>query len=169
MRLSAALALRMEDIDFRTMEVVVRRRLSEGIETPGVKRDRFGEDAPPLLPEVQEALRSHWATFNQEQRASGLVFPTTNGRHHARSVLRKPFKDILAKAGINKRFTPHGCRRTGEKIYGKTAGTRLAMEIAGHTTIRMHEHYTPIDASEKQAAARAAFAHLKLVANNEKR
>ncbi len=168
MRLSTALALRRDDVDLETMEFIVRRRLSEGVETPGVKRDRLGEDAPPMLAEVHDALKAYWATFNAAEASSGLMFPAKDGRHHARTVLRKAFKDILAKAGIHKRFTPHGCRRTGEKLYGKTAGTRLAMEIAGHTTTRMHEHYTPIDASEKQAAARAAFGGLRLVANAKK-
>jgi integrase len=162
-RVSTALALRREDIDTETMEFIVRRRLSMGVETPGVKRDRFGEDSPPLLPEVHEALKAHWATFNAEQEASGLMFPSFYGKHRARSVLVKPFADILAKAGITKRFTPHGCRRTGAKLYGKTAGTRIAMEIAGHTTERMHQHYTPALAEEKQAAARSVFSKLRLL------
>jgi integrase len=167
MRISTALALRVEDIDLSTMEIVARRRLSEGVETPGVKRDRFGEDAPPLLPEVHEALKKLWASYNEKQRASGLVFAAHDGRHHNRTLLREPFKDICSRAGITKRFTPHGCRRTGEKLYGKTVGTRLAMEIAGHTTERMHRHYTPADAAEKQAAARAAFGGLKVVSGGK--
>jgi hypothetical protein len=69
----------------------------------------------------------------------------------------------LRRAGIQKRFTPHGCRRTGAKLYGKTVGTRIAMAIVGHTAERMHQHYAPVDAAEKQAAARAAFGELHLV------
>ena len=37
------------------------------------------------------------------------------------------------------------------------------MDIAGHRTVKMHEHYTPIDASEKQAAARSAFGQLRVL------
>jgi integrase-like protein len=163
MRLSTALALRRDDLDLETMEFIVRRRLSTGVETPGVKRDRFGEDSPPLLPEVHEALKEHWAMFTPIQEASELMFPSKQGTHHSRSVLVKPFEDILLKAGIAKRFTPHGCRRTGAKLYGKTAGTRMAMDIAGHLTDEMHRHYTPALAAEKQAAARSAFGGLRLL------
>jgi integrase len=163
MRLSTALALRRDDIDLETMEFIVRRRLSTGVETPGVKRDRFGEDSPPLLPEVHEALKEHWATFTPIQEASGLMFPSREGAHHSRSVLVKPFEDILLKARITKRFTPHGCRRTGAKLYGKTAGTRVAMDIAGHLTDEMHRHYTPMLPEEKQAAARSVFSGLRVL------
>ena len=73
----------------------------------------------------------------------------------------KPFKDIVKAAGIERRFTPHGCRRTGAKLYGRTAGTRIAMDIAGHRTEKMHHHYAPTDAAEKQDAARKAFGGLR--------
>lgn len=167
MRISTALALRWEDLDLATMEFVVTRRLSgygkKAVVVPGVKRDRFGEDSPPLLPEVHSALLTLKATYNEAQEASGLIFPAADGRHHYRTLLAKPFKDICKHACITNRFTPQGCRRTGAKLYGRTAGTRMAMDIAGHRTERMHQHYTPVDAEEKQAAARKAFGNLKLV------
>lgn len=167
MRFSTSLALRWEDLDLDTMEFVVTWRLSgdgAGVEiVPGVKRDRFGEDAPPLLDEVLAELRALQATFNPKQRASGLLFPTAAGGFRCRNSMRKPFLDICKEAGITKRFTPHGCRRTGAKLYGRTAGTRMAMDIAGHVTDAMHRHYTPLDAAEKAAAGRQAFAGLKLI------
>lgn len=127
MRISLALALRWEDLDLDAREFVARRRLSgqgQRVEVvPGVKRDRHGEDAPPLLPEVLEELEAHRAGFNAKQRASGLVFPSPRtGGHQTRTVLDRPFKDILAHAGIAKRFTPHGCRRTKAKLLGGRRG-----------------------------------------------
>jgi integrase len=163
MRIGTVLALRREDIDLESMEIVAQRRLSAGVVTPGVKRDRFGEDAPPLLPEVHEALKAHWSTFNEAQLGSGLMFPNTDGMHHSPSILRKCFVDASMRAGITKRFTPHGCRRTGAKLYGRTEGTRMAMEIAGHRTLAMHHHYAPVDAAEKQLAARKTFGHLTVL------
>lgn len=167
MRISTALALRWEDLDLETMEFVVTRRLSgygAGVEVvPGVKRDRFGEDAPPLLEEVLDELRALRTTFNEKQRISGLLFPTAQGGFRSRNSLRKPFLDICKHAGITKRFTPHGCRRTGAKLYGRTAGTRMAMDIAGHVTDAMHRHYTPLSAAEKGEAGRRAFAGLRLI------
>ena len=167
MRISTALALRWEDLERDTMEIIAKRRLSgsgkQAELIPGVKRDRFEEDAPPLLPEVLDALEAHRANFNDAQRASGLLFPSLAGGHHSRTVLAKPFADILHHAGIKKRFTPHGLRRTGAQLYGRTAGTRVAMSIAGHMTEAMHEHYTGVDAEEKQEASRRAFGSLKIL------
>ncbi|MEO1173665.1 MAG: tyrosine-type recombinase/integrase, partial [Myxococcota bacterium] len=125
---------------------------------PGVKRDRFGEDVPPLLDEVLVELEALRSTFNEKQRASGLLFPTAQGGFHSRKFLRKPLFDICEHAGITKRFTPHGCRRTGAKLYGRTAGTRMAMDIADHVTDATHRRYTPLDAAEKAKAGRQAFA-----------
>lgn len=128
-----------------------------------MKRDRFGQDTPPLLPEVHQAMLELRGTYNDAQKASGLIFPAENGEHHYRTMLAKPFADVLKHAGISKRFTPHGCRRTGAKLYGRTAGTRMAMEIAGHLTEQMHAHYAGADAEEKLAAARAAFGKLRVI------
>lgn len=168
MRIGTALALRWDDLDLETMEIVASRRLSghgSKVEVvPGVKRDRFGEDVPPLLEEVLTELRKLRSSFNEVQLASGLMFPTPDGRHHSRTILYKPFNDIREHAGITKRFTPHGCRRTGAKLYGRTAGTRMAMDITGHRTEAMHRHYTPVDAAEKSAAGRRAFAGLRVIA-----
>ncbi|MGF1508946.1 MAG: hypothetical protein ACFB9M_05520 [Myxococcota bacterium] len=110
-----------------------------------MKRDRFGEDAPPLLEEVLDELNALRSTFNEKRRASGLLFATAQGGFRSRNGLRKPFLD--KHAGITKRFTPHGCRRTRAKLYCRTAGTRMAMDIAGHVTDAMHRHYTPLSAS----------------------
>lgn len=71
-RLGAALALRWDDLDLEDQVFVVTRRLSEGEVMPGVKRDRFGEDAPPLMPEVYAALK--------ELRASRPWTPTRTSR-----------------------------------------------------------------------------------------
>ncbi len=70
---------------------------------------------------------------------------------------------IRKKAGITKRFTPTGLRRTGETWYGRTVGTR-AMAITGHRTEAMHRHYGDPDAQEKLAiAARTWGPHLHLL------
>jgi len=168
LRVSTALALRWEDLDLETNEIVVRRRRSgygkKAKVVPGVKRDRFGEDLPPLHPAVYAELLKLKAKYNEKQLASGLLFPTPEGEHHYRTILAKPFEDILEHAKITKRFTPHGCRRTGAKRYGMTSGAAMAMEIAGHLTTEMHKHYAGgADANAKQAAARAAFPKLQVI------
>ena len=115
----------------------------------------------PLLPEVLEALKAHRADFNPKQQASELVFPSLSGGFRARSVLDKPFARIRAKAGIEERFTPHGCRRTAAALYRRAAGSVVSKSIAGHTTDEMHRHYAIVSSAEKQQAARLAFAGLQ--------
>ena len=39
----------------------------------------------------------------------------------------------------------------------------MAMQIAGHLTEEMHHHYAPVDAVEKQTAARNAFGGLRVL------
>lgn len=151
LRISAALALRWEDIDLDTHEFVVRRRISGSGASksfvPGVKRDRFGEDLPPLVPGVMAVLEEHRSSFNPRQLESGLIFPSPRtGGVQSRSVLNKPFAAVLADVGITKRFTVHGCRRTASKVYKAAAGPQVA--VAGHTTEAMHHHYAPVVASE---------------------
>ncbi|MBI4820914.1 MAG: tyrosine-type recombinase/integrase [Deltaproteobacteria bacterium] len=144
LRLSAALALRWEDLDFDTMEIVVSRRLSEGVVTPGgeARQVRYG-----LASATARGARCAEGVEGDLQREAGEVGAALSGRRwsvprfHARTCLRKPIKDILKHASITKRFTPHGCRRTGSS---------MAMHIAGHRALAMHEHYAPVDATESR-------------------
>jgi integrase len=75
----------------------------------------------------------------------------------------KPIAAICKEAGITQRFTPHGCRRTGADLYRRSGGERIAMAVAGHTTVEMHRRYTRVDATEQMQAAERAFGGLRLV------
>jgi integrase len=162
-RISTLIALRWEDIDSKAGVIHFRRRRSMKEILPGVKRSRTSRDDVPLLPEVWTALEAHRAPFNEAQHKSGLVFPSWTGGYRARSVLNRVMSDIAKKAGIEKRFTPHGCRRTAAAFYRRVAGSVVSKAIAGHTTDEMHEHYAIVDASEKQDAARRAFGRLRII------
>lgn len=156
-RISTVLALRWEDVDARAGTITFRRRLSEGTVLPGVKRSRTAKDVAPLLPVVRAELELHRRGLNEEQRASGLVFPAEGGGHRDRGVLRKAFEGARRAAGIRQRFTVHGCRRTSSALYRRAAGSVVAKAIVGHTTDAMHAHYAVVDQAEKAAAARGAF------------
>ena len=163
-RISAALALRYEDLDREKGIIRVRRRVSGSEILPGVKRSRRSADFPPLWPEVLEALEAHRETFNEAQRVSGLLFPSREGGLKARSVLNKPFREILRAAEINKRLTPSsGPRRTAARLYRKVADSAVASAVAGHLTDKMHRHYGRVDAEEKRMAAERLRERLNLV------
>ena len=73
------------------------------------------------------------------------------------SVLNKPFLATLKAAGISKRFTPHGLRRTGNDFIRRQAGEVVTMSITGHLTDQMHRHYSTVRDEEKKDAVRQAF------------
>ena len=160
MRLSNARALRWEDIDEAAEVIHVRRRISADRVVPGVKRSRSARDVVPLLSGLANVFAWHRARLSEVQRESGWVFPTKAGAPRAKTVLRKPFKDILKHAKIAKRFTPHGCRRTANDLYRQTTSEVVTRSITGHLTHRMHAHYSTVSAEEKVKAATAAFADL---------
>jgi integrase len=64
---------------------------------------------------------------------------------------------VLAKActaaGISKRLTAHGLRRTFNDLARRVSNREVVMAITGHTTDRMFEHYSLVDAAEKQAVS----------------
>lgn len=170
-RISTALELRWTDFDLRTREIVFQRRLTGSgvhrVVRSGIKRGRFDLDTPPLHPVVWDFLLEHQASYSPVQAASGLVFPSRDGRAHSRTILDKPFKKILKAAGIRKRLTPHGCRRTGEALYGSAVGTRIAMLVAGHLGEKTSLHYQAIalggiNAREKLQGAHQTFDSLRL-------
>jgi integrase len=107
----------------------------------------------------------HREGFNEKQAESGLVFPSSLGGYRSRSVLDKPFATILGAAGIERRFTPHGCRRTAAALYRKVAGSVVSKAIAGHTTDSMHAHYAVVDVAEVAAVGERARSHRRLVAD----
>lgn len=156
-RISTVIALEWADIDEAKQTITFRRRRSGDEILPGVKRSRTARDVAPLHPAVWAELEAHREDLNDLQRATGLVFPSTEGGYHARSVLDRAFRDSRRVAGIAKRFTPHGCRRTASALYRKAAGSVVSMAIVGHTTEEMHRHYAGPNTAEKVAAARGAF------------
>lgn len=156
-RISTVLALRWEDVDRQRETITFRRRLSEGQVLPGVKRSRTAKDEAPLHPVVWAELEAHRAQLGPAELASGLVFPSADGGHHARTVLKRPFKRALKLAGIAKRFTPHGCRRTASALLRRVGGSVVTKAIVGHTTDAMHEHYAVVGMDEKARASREAF------------
>jgi integrase len=167
-RVGTVLALRWEDLDPEKGEVHFRRRLSKNEILPGVKRSRKSKDVAPLLPEVYEALKQHNEQLTDEQLQSGLVFPSTKAKTHWRTILKKVFVKLCKEAGIKKRFTPHGCRRTAAAVYRRIAGSVVSKAIAGHTTERMHAHYATASTEEKLSAAQKGFgARLRVISGGE--
>jgi hypothetical protein len=73
-------------------------------------------------------------------------------------ALTKPLKTALKEAGIEKRFTIHGFRRTFNNLLRQATTGEVVRSMTGHVTERMTEHYSHIESHEKRAAVVRAFA-----------
>ena len=96
----------------------------------------------------------------------GWVFPTSKGTPMMHSTLQKPLKLALAEAGIDKRFTIHGFRRTFNNLLRQATTGEVVRSMTGHVTERMTEHYSHVDADEKRAAVLRTLAPLSRAATS---
>jgi hypothetical protein len=60
---------------------------------------------------------------------------------------------VLRRAGITKRVSVHGLRRTFNNLSRQVAGVIVTRAITGHVTEEMTEHYSHVDRAEKLRAA----------------
>ena len=111
----------------------------------------------PLADGVLEVLRHHIATFRwRKQSKSDLLFPSRTGGCLARSVLDKPFADVAAALGFEKKITARAMRRTHKDLARRAnVGNLVSKRLSGHETDAMHEHYATVGVDELRAAAMA--------------
>jgi hypothetical protein len=115
----------------------------------------------PISKELTKLLGDRRAQLVAQQApglSEGWVFPTSEGTLMAHSALTKPLKTALKEAGIEKRFTIHGFRRTFNNLLRQATTGEVVRSIMGHVTERMTEHYSHIESHEKRAAVVRALA-----------
>lgn len=84
--------------------------------------------------------------------SAGWVFPNGAGKLRANGSLSDANRRVLKRAGITKRFTIHGLRRTATDLLRRAAVDPVAAKaIIGHTTDRMREHYSTVGADEARS------------------
>jgi integrase len=146
LRWGEASALQWEDIQG---EIAVIRHGNDRGELIAVKT-RSSYRAVPVLPEVL-SLR----------RAKGPVFPSRTGGIYASSApLLRALKAATKAAGIEHKVTVHGLRRTFNNSARRKTSREVLMEMTGHDTHEMVEHYSVVDHSEKVAASRAVLTEI---------
>jgi integrase len=143
LRVSEALALRWQDVDFDAREVRVRQQLDGkgGTKKPKTKA---GTRSVPLLPVLDHALREH----RKKQLALGLVntqslvFSTATGQPLDRHNVRNQGVVVAAqKAGLvcdgAATVTTHDLRRTfiSHLIVGLGLDPVRVSKIAGHSNV----------------------------------
>jgi integrase len=86
-----------------------------------------------------------------EQKDSELLFPAALGGFRGPTCLRKPFAACAKAAGLTKRFTPRGLRRTFNDLARRAHVDSLVIKsVSGHLTDRMKEHYSTVGADERR-------------------
>jgi integrase len=113
------------------------------------------------LPDVVvEVLRNHKAAQELERTPSaiaGLVFPSKAGTYRTPSMLTKPLRRCCQIAGIDKKLSSHGLRRTANDLLRRANGDTVVRAMIGHATSDMTRLYSNVDHDERARAHAAAF------------
>lgn len=170
LRVSEALGLRIQDIDFDNHSVTVRNGkgnkdrvtlLSQNLEPDLIQQIQYAKDVQKkdntdgIGPSMPDALgRKYPSAFRQ---ASWMyIFPSVSicrhpvnnrlCRHHLHtSVIRKSLKRATESSGVTKRVTCHTFRHSFA-THLLEAGTdiRTVQELLGHTDVKTTQIYTHI-------------------------
>jgi integrase len=159
LRTSEATALRWSDIDGDVITVrrsAVRGHVRERTKTGAVRR-------VPLAPVVVDVLREQRAALELRAReesiargeivpASEWVFPSDVGTPRYGTTLARPLRRAMVAAGIERRLTPHGLRRTLNDVLRVVASADVQKAITGHSSEAMRQHYAHVRVEERAAA-----------------
>ncbi len=159
LRFCHASALKWEDWDEEVGVIYVKRKQVRG-RIGTVSRKKRAPPVVPVTPELADALTLHrqWLMFDKVPNRDVWMFPSAAGTLRTPNTLDRAKQKCLALAGIDRRFTVHGCR------YSFTDLTRLAKvdavtrrALTGHVTEQMQRHYSTVDVAEKREAMQAAM------------
>ncbi len=162
LRRGEVLGLRWSDVDFVTGQLRVWQTLQrvrgEGVVfgPPKSRRSRRVLTMPAV---VRSALLRHRAQQQTEKSSgewveTGLVFPTSTGRHLEPRNLNTAFGRLLVRSGVRAiRF--HDLRHTcATLLLARGVSARVVMDILGHSQIAvtMNTYAHVIPAMQQQAA-----------------
>lgn len=135
-RLTAALSLRVEDVDLERGELDV-------LAAKGDRHERVFLSA---------AIRVHLRRFIGT-RTSGALFPARSGSKMSRRHAHRRLARWLEKAGIRGKYSPHCLRHTfATRLYRKTRDILLVKEALGHRSIQSTLAYARADEQRLRAA-----------------
>ena len=103
----------------------------------------------PLGGYSKKALEGYLESSEKERSlkaASTLVFPSRGGKPFSRAGIWKIIRNLVLKAGITKKVTPHTFRHSfATHMIEGGADLRTLQEMLGHADISTTEIYTKID------------------------
>jgi integrase len=157
-------ALKWDDHDERVRVLRIRRAVCERELRPLTKTGKARiVGVPDLLREVLRAHREQLVAAQHPGLASGLVFPSIKGTPLASSRMSDTLQDACKQAGIARRFTSHGFRRTlTDLLRNAQVDPVIAAGLTGHETERMRRHYSTVRSSEAVEAGERVVRLLQL-------
>ncbi len=132
--------------------LLLRRSHSLGKEIMDQTKTKRDQEIPlPTL--VLWVLREHTASLEGEMAESEYLFPSIKGGLRSRSVLDKPFRDVVKALEWTIKITPKGMRRTFQDLARRAQVHDLVTRaISGHATERMQQHYSTAQRDEMLSA-----------------
>lgn len=143
MRLGEALALRWEDIIWRSETIRVRRSVYQG--QFGTPKSGKGRDIPmnSRLIEVLKSLR---------HLKGELVFSTADGKLLDPANVKRPFAAALKKAGLPQ-IRIHDLRHSfASQLVQRGVQLKAVQELLGHADIKMTMRYAHLAPSDRRNA-----------------
>lgn len=163
MRVGEMYGLKWESVDYVRGQLVLEASASKGVWTPTTKTGQTRE--VPLVDELARLLEEHRREMIRAQHpglASGLVFPSDNGKSRWASSIRKPMKLVAESLGLSVAVGPQVLRRTVNTRLRQVADGTVAQAQLGHVTEEMGLHYARHDVAAKKEALERAFGTLLL-------
>lgn len=135
LRISELINLKRSNIEFEAGFVRVTGKGSKQRLVP------IGGYAKKALDQYLEMSQSE-----PSQSTTGLVFPSRGGKPFSRAGIWKIIRNLVLKAGVNKKVTPHTFRHSfATHLIEGGADLRTVQEMLGHADISTTEIYTRID------------------------
>jgi hypothetical protein len=141
------------DLKWDERVILLRRSNTLGDEIMDEAKTALDQEIP-LPPLAIRVLRAHIAALpDGPMRDSPYLFPSVTGGMRSRSVLDKPFRDVLNALGWTIKVTPKGMRRTFNDL-ARDAQVHdvVTRAISGHETERMQRHYSTAQREEMREA-----------------
>lgn len=140
-RISEAAGLSTTDVDFAEAQVKV---IGKG------NKQRI----IPLYPVALEAIRTYLTDARPKlvkDPSVTAMFISVRGKAMSADMLRKTFKGILAKAGVDQSYHPHDMRHTfATQLLEGGADLRSVQEMLGHASLSTTQIYTHLSVGHLQ-------------------
>jgi len=146
LRVGELLALRWTDVDLTAGQLVVRQTLWQGQEGA----PKGGRHRPvPLGDEAAAVLKAH------RHLRGPYVFCDEKGGRLTHSIVRDVVPRACAQAGLAKRLTWHGLRRSfASHLVMRGTSLKAVQELLGHESIEMTLRYAHLTPDVRREAVR---------------